>query len=79
MLQEALEHLVRGIVSYPGDLHITQKNTIRGVMLVVRTNPDDVGKVIGRGGRTINALRIVVSALSGGNNVRVDVADKYGR
>jgi predicted RNA-binding protein YlqC (UPF0109 family) len=40
----------------------------------VRVNPDDLGKVIGRNGRTAKALRTVVAAL-GGRGVRVDVVD----
>ena len=37
-------------------------------------HPDDLGKVIGRGGRTANALRNVVAGV-GGRGVRVDVVD----
>jgi predicted RNA-binding protein YlqC (UPF0109 family) len=79
MLQEALEHLVRGIVEFPGDVSVSKKQTNRGLMLQIRTNPDDTGRVIGRRGRTIRALRTVIQGLSGGNDVRVDVNDKLGR
>ena len=37
-------------------------------------HPDDLGKVIGRGGRTARALRTVVAGV-GGRGVRVDVVD----
>ena len=43
-------------------------------MLEVRVHPDDLGKVIGRAGRTARALRTVVTAL-GGRGVRVDLVD----
>ena len=43
-------------------------------MLEVRVHPEDLGKVIGRGGRTARALRTVVDAL-GGRGVRVDLVD----
>jgi predicted RNA-binding protein YlqC (UPF0109 family) len=43
-------------------------------VLKVRVHPDDLGKVIGRAGRTANALRTVVSAI-GGKGVRVDFVD----
>ena len=46
----------------------------RGRTLEVRVNPDDLGKVIGRSGRTAKALRTVVAAI-GGKGVRVDVVD----
>lgn len=75
MLAEALEHLVRGIVIYPDDVRVKDKDSRRGRMLEVRVNPEDVGKVIGRQGRTARALRTVVSALAGSESVRVDFVD----
>jgi hypothetical protein len=43
----------------------------------VRVHPDDLGKVIGRQGRTANALRTVVHAL-GGRAVRIDLVEAPG-
>jgi len=74
MLQEALEHLVKGIVDYPEDVQVDLRNNRRGEMLSVHVNPDDLGRVIGRKGRTANALRSVVEGLAG-YSVRVDVVD----
>ena len=48
MLAEALEHLVRGIVTHPDDVAVRDKDLRRGRMLEVRVNPEDIGKVIGR-------------------------------
>lgn len=75
MLAEALEHLVRGIVLNPDDVRVKDKDLRRGRMLEVRVNPEDVGKVIGRQGRTAQALRTVVAALAGREQVRVDFVD----
>ena len=69
MLADALEHLVRGIVSHPDDVSVRDKDLRRGRMLEVRVNPDDIGKVIGRSGRTATALRTVVGALAGRDQV----------
>ena len=66
MLSDALEHLVRGIVSHPDDVTVRDKELRRGRMLEVRVNPEDIGKVIGRSGRTATALRTVIGALAGG-------------
>jgi predicted RNA-binding protein YlqC (UPF0109 family) len=74
MLEEALEHLVRGIVEHPDEVRVDLKNQRRGRVLEVRVHPDDLGKVIGRGGRTARALRTVITAL-GGHGVRVDLVD----
>lgn len=74
MLEEALEHLVKGIVEHPDEVQVREKNLRRGRLLEVRVDPEDLGKVIGRGGRTARALRSVVAAL-GGRAVRVDFVD----
>ena len=74
MLETALEHLVKGIVDNPDDVTVDLVTNRRGRTLEVRVNPDDLGKVIGRNGRTAKALRAVVAAL-GGKGVRVDVVD----
>lgn len=75
MLEEALEHLVKGIVAHPDDVHVRDRNNRRGRVLEVRVHPDDLGKVIGRSGRTAKALRTVVGALGPGRSVRVDFLD----
>ncbi|MHA7264072.1 RNA-binding protein [Arthrobacter sp. TMN-37] len=75
MLAEALEHLVRGIVDNPDDVQVSAKSNRRGETLEVRVNQEDLGRVIGRQGRTARALRTVVSALADGEPVRVDVVD----
>lgn len=76
MLEEALEHLVRGIVDHDGDVSVRTVGGRRGgELLQVRVHPDDLGRVIGRSGRTASALRTVISALAGGKNVRVDIVD----
>ena len=75
MLADALEHLVRGIVAHPDDVIVKDKDLRHGRMLEVRVNPDDIGKVIGRSGRTATALRTVITALAGRESVRVDFVD----
>lgn len=75
MLEEALEHLVRGIVDHPDEVQVRDRNNRRGRTLEVRVHPEDLGKVIGRGGRTAKALRTVIGALGPGRGVRIDFLD----
>ena len=75
MLEEALEHLVKGIVDRPDEVRVRSRERRRGRVLEVRVHPDDLGKVIGRNGRTATALRTVVGALSGGRGVRIDLLE----
>ncbi|HVY11276.1 MAG TPA: RNA-binding protein [Mycobacteriales bacterium] len=74
MLTEALDHLVRGIVDHPDDVQVDLRERRNGRVLEVRVHPDDLGKVIGRAGRTAKALRAVMTAI-GGKGVRVDLVD----
>jgi uncharacterized protein len=74
MLEEALEHLVKGIVDNPDEVQVASRTLRRGRVLEVRVHPDDLGKVIGRNGRTARSLRTIVGAL-GGKGVRVDLVD----
>ncbi|HEU5475554.1 MAG TPA: RNA-binding protein [Actinophytocola sp.] len=73
-LADALEHLVRGIVDHPDDVRVELVTTRRGRTLELHVNPDDLGKVIGRGGRTATSLRTVMAGI-GGRGIRVDVVD----
>lgn len=80
MLVDALEHLVRGIVGNPDDVDVsTRKGRGRGTTLDVRVNPSDMGRVIGRGGRTATALRTVIGALDRNGPIRIDFLDVDGR
>lgn len=75
MLADALDHLVRGIVSHPDDVQVTLSSPRRGQLLEVRVHPDDLGRVIGRSGRTAKALRTVINAVAKNGPVRIDVVD----
>ena len=74
MLAEALEHLVRGIVDRPDGVSVVSRSLRRGQVLEVRVDPSDLGRVIGRSGRTARALRTVIGAVAQ-TPVRVDVID----
>ena len=87
MISDAVEHLVRGIVDNPDDVRVNTRvqrgrdrdRSSRGPQVIeVRVHPEDLGKVIGRNGRTAKALRTVVAAI-GGRGVRVDLVETDGR
>ena len=76
MLDEALAHLVRGIVEHPDDVDVDSRIDRRRntEILKVRVHPDDMGPVIGRSGQTAGSLRTVINALAG-ERVRIDFLD----
>jgi predicted RNA-binding protein YlqC (UPF0109 family) len=57
MIDEALEHLVKGIVDSPEDVVVKEKTHRRGTTLEVRVNPEDIGKVIDRKGASYRRQR----------------------
>jgi hypothetical protein len=78
VLEEALEHLVRGIVDHPDDVQVDMVDNRRGQRLEIRVHPEDLGRVIGRNGRTAKALRQVIKGVGdgvGARGIRVDVVD----
>ncbi len=75
MLAEALEHVVRAIVEHPDDVDVKTKQLRRGQLLEVRVHPEDLGRVIGRSGRTATAIRTVIGAVAGTGGARIDFVD----
>ena len=51
-MRELLEYLAREIVDDPEAVEVTETSDERGVLFTLRVAQDDMGKVIGRGGRT---------------------------
>lgn len=74
MVTDAVDFLVRSIVRNPDDVRVTERSGRRGTTLNVVVHPDDLPRVIGRRGRTAQAIRTVVDAISR-DEVRVNIVD----
>jgi hypothetical protein len=77
-VEELVEYLAKALVDEPDAVSVESFEEDDGtVVLELTVAEDDVGKVIGRNGRTVNALRTVVraSAVRHGRRVLVDVVD----
>ena len=61
-MKEVLEYIARNLVDDPEGVQVTEERSEGTVILKLVVAPDDVGKVIGRGGRTARAIRDVVRA-----------------
>ncbi len=72
-MKELLEFLASEIVDDPDAVEVTETEDDRGTLLSLRVAPDDMGKVIGRGGRTARAIRTIVKAAAIRAHVRVGV------
>jgi predicted RNA-binding protein YlqC (UPF0109 family) len=77
-VQELLAYLARSLVDDPEAVRVEQFDEDDGtVVLELSVGENDYGKVIGRGGRTANALRTVLkaAAVKEGCRVFVDIVD----
>jgi uncharacterized protein len=77
-MRELLEYLGRALVDEPDSVSVEQFEEDDGtIVLELAVADDDYGKIIGRGGRTANALRMVVKAAAVQENRRVlvDIVD----
>ena len=77
-MKDLLEYLAKGLVDSPGDVSVDSFEEEDGTLVLeLHVADDDVGKVIGRSGRTVNALRTVIraSAVKHGRRVLIDVVD----
>lgn len=61
-MQDLIKYLLDQIVAHPEDVQIEKEQDGRRLTFHVKVHPDDLGAVIGRSGRTINAIRTLVSA-----------------
>ena len=74
-MKEVLEFIVRNLVDAPDDVRVTEEREDDLLVLRLEVAPEDVGKVIGRGGRVARAIRAVMraAAAKAGTNVAVEI------
>ncbi len=74
MTEEVLDFIARNLVDNPDDVQITSREEDDGsVLLELRVHPDDMGKVIGKRGRTAKAIRTMVKAAATREGVNASV------
>lgn len=76
-MKELLEFLARELVDEPDAVEVTETRDERGLLLQLRVAEEDMGKVIGRGGRTARAIRSIVRAAGtrAGVHASVEIVD----
>jgi predicted RNA-binding protein YlqC (UPF0109 family) len=76
-LRTFVEHCARHLVDHPDLVQVSERDTGQTTVLTLRVGPTDLGKVIGREGKTANALRTLLSAVANAENQRavLEIAD----
>ena len=74
---ELLQQLIQALVSHPDDVRLTEINGERSLIVELRCHPSDLGKVIGKNGKTISAVRTVMNAIAArqGRRAMIEVVE----
>lgn len=69
-MKELIEYIVKTLIDHPEDLRIAEIVGERTVVFELRCHPDDVGKVIGKSGKTVGSIRTLLSTVAARQNKR---------
>jgi predicted RNA-binding protein YlqC (UPF0109 family) len=70
-MKELVEYIVKGLVDQPDQVVVTEIRRGNSITLELRVAPDDMGRVIGKGGRVANAIRSLLRVVAVKDNTRV--------
>lgn len=71
--QEFVEYIVKALVEKPEAVKTSRKVDEMGVLVELSVDPIDMGKIIGKEGRTAKALRTLLRVLGAKNNARLNL------
>ncbi|MBI2121863.1 MAG: KH domain-containing protein [Candidatus Sungbacteria bacterium] len=71
--QEFLEYMVKALVDNPSAVKTDRKVDEMGVLIMLKVDPADMGKIIGRNGNTAKAIRSLLRVVGVKNNARVNL------
>ncbi|MEK7577017.1 MAG: KH domain-containing protein [Patescibacteria group bacterium] len=72
-MKDTLTYLVTAIVDHPEDVVIDERNVEDMIVFTIHVHQEDMGKIIGKSGRIIRAIRDLIKILAAKKNLYVDV------
>ena len=63
-MEKLVEYIVKSLVDHPEEVEVSSHKDKDAVIIDVKTNEDDIGKVIGKNGRIISSIRTIVKNMS---------------
>lgn len=72
-LKELIEFIARALVDHPDEVRVAEISGEQTIVLELRVAKEDLGKVIGKQGRTVKAMRAILSAASSKLRKRADL------
>ncbi len=70
-MKQLVEYIVKGLVDQPDEVVVTESRRSGAVILELRVAPDDMGRVIGKGGRVANSIRSLLRVMAAKDGTRV--------
>ena len=72
-MKELIEYIARSIVTKPEEVVVTEERNEEGVVLKLQVAQEDVGRVIGKQGRVVQAMRTLLRVVAVKEGTRVDL------
>jgi len=72
-MKELVERIVRALVDFPEEIDVREIEGVNMKILRIQVSKEDVGKLIGKKGKNINALRVIVAGAGKGKRYTVEV------
>lgn len=72
-MKELVELIAKKLVEHPEDVQVRVIDSEEGQVIELRVHPDDMGRVIGKAGRTAKAIRTLLHSAASKQNIRVNL------
>jgi len=69
-LKDLAEYIVKSLVDHPEKVELVEREEDDTVLIELKISPDDIGKIIGKSGNTINAIRTVLQTAASSHKKR---------
>jgi predicted RNA-binding protein YlqC (UPF0109 family) len=69
-MRDFIEYVAKNLVDYPDEVEVRQIDGEKTIIFELKVNKGDIGKIIGRGGRTIKAIRTLLVTTAAKNGLR---------
>jgi uncharacterized protein len=72
-MNNLVAYIVKGLVEHPDQVHVDEKVMGKKAAITITVAEDDRGRIIGRGGRVIKAIRMLSSVAAANKNLHVSI------
>lgn len=71
--RDFVEYIVKAIVNFPDEVEVTQSVDDLGILITLKVNKDDMGKIIGKDGQTAKSLRVLLRMMGAKMDARMNL------